>query len=230
MNFEFGWWFQAFLAITVTYSNCFVFIFSLAYNKLKTLDSSLLSHVTSLKVINLQQNELTAFPDFTFCKDTIEVINAPDNFIDSLNLSNLVPLKALRRLILSSNDIAMVEPLKYGQTIPSITFIDLFSNHLKWFPKLCQTSDLQIILTYNILECGACFLWLNNCPYDIDWGKEDLKCDTPSDLKGRLLTSVTAEELKMTECPITFDEDKPVTRSESKMGKLPTASDFSILS
>ena len=163
--------------------------------------------------MELDDNQLTAFPDFTFCKDTIEVISAIFNQITRLSLSILSHFGALSVLNLFGNQLTFVEPLQEGQTLLSIMQINVGYNHLSSFPELCQPSpkgndpNLVIYLTDNPLHCGTCLAWLKKCPYDIIIAEyADPTCASPVELHGTDFESVTLEQLQNTTCEEPSDQ------------------------
>ena len=155
--------------------------------------------------MELDDNQLTAFPDFTFSKDTIEVISAIFNQITRLSLSTLSQLGALSVLNLFGNQLTSVEPLQKGQTLQSIVHINVGYNQLRSFPELCQPSpkgnDKLIYLTDNPLHCGTCLAWLKKCPYDIIIAEyAEPTCSSPAELSGMDFESVTLEQLQYIIC------------------------------
>ena len=158
-------------------------------------------------VLEVDYNQLTSFPDLTFCQHSIEVVTACCNLITSIDLSVLSSLPKLTYLDLHENELIHVTPLQIGQSLPQIAMIDVSSNHLSSFPQLYQQTvspsypDLVIYLSDNPLECGSCLTWLKHCPYNIVTDKDDaIVCATPPQFVGRTFDSVLFTELNSYEC------------------------------
>ncbi|ELU15889.1 hypothetical protein CAPTEDRAFT_196000 [Capitella teleta] len=127
---------------------------------------------TVLRQIELQRNQLTAFPDLSEVKDTIEIIKLQNNKITQISKEEIAPLSKVTIIKLSDNPLVQ---------LPEFTRFLAFLTDL-------YIRDID-------LKCDSSTIWLKRIPDTLNLRLDNEPCSYPAEWRSIAWVNITEDAL-----------------------------------
>ena len=167
---------------------CCLVHLEVANNKISWLSKHFFKGFKQLKKINLSKNNLLVLPDVHWIQDTVSVLLASWNKIDSLDAlhttsvyTNLTNLAFTVNAIHSFN----VSRLRH---MPKLRYFNLYGNKLNHIDDFRNLYARNINLRHNPLHCDTELSWMGEEDMSFEKG---LTCTTPSCLHGMAIADMS---------------------------------------
>ena len=156
-------------------------------NKITQFPQEYFKGFRALAVLSVAGNKLASLPDLFWMENSLMVVNICCNAITSL--SGLTRQGRYTRLVYldaSENRIGQF-CVSFLSNMPNLQEIRLHHNHIAYLEDFRLFYNGTIQLEYNMWHCGPDLEWMRLWAL----GSEGFKCDTPSCLHGRNVSSMS---------------------------------------
>ncbi len=175
----------------------------IGHNEISQLPQGLFRHTPVLKYLHMGDNLLTDLSPQIFAGlSDLTYLNVMNNNLNIIESGTFDPLKNLEELDLSGNLLVSINAFP---TLPKLKILDLYDNEMREIGSLSKAVDGldELYLGQNNLSC-TCSMnpirkWIQQHKSDeeVDASKVELTCPSPPHLEGKVLDSISEEEL----CP-----------------------------